>query len=124
MQIDITVPENLVGVSNGRLKKIDENKAEKTKTFHWEVTNPINNYGVNANIGNYVHWEEKYKGLGGDLDIQYWVLPHQIEAAKKQFKEVPRMLEAFEHWFGKYPFYEDGYKLVAVSTPEWNIKVR
>jgi len=22
------------------------------------------------------------------------------------------MLEAFEHWFGPYPFYEDGYKLV------------
>ena len=24
------------------------------KTFHWEVLNPINNYGVNVNIGNYV----------------------------------------------------------------------
>ena len=72
---------------------------------------------MNVNIGNYVHWEEKYKGLGGDLDLQYWVLPHQLEAAKKQFKEVPRMLEAFEHWFGKYPWYEDGYKLVTVSYP-------
>ncbi|MGC2235105.1 MAG: M1 family metallopeptidase [Pyrinomonadaceae bacterium] len=117
MQIDVTVPETLSAVSNGRLKKIDENTQNKTKTFHWEVTNPINNYGVNVNIGNYVHWEEKFKGLGGDLDIQYWVLAHQKEAAMKQFKEVPRMLEAFEHWFGKYPFYEDGYKLVAVSYP-------
>ena len=115
MQIDVTVPENLAAVSNGRLKKIDENKAEKTKTFHWEVTNPINNYGVNVNIGNYVHWEETYKGLGGNLDVQYWVLTQQKEVAMKQFKEVPRMLEAFEYWFGKYPFYEDGYKLVAVS---------
>ena len=115
MNINITVPENLTAVSNGRLKKIDDNAAEKTKTFHWEVKNPINNYGVNANIGNYVHWEEKYKGLGGNLDLQYWVLAHQLEVAKKQFKEVPRMLEAFEHWFGKYPWYEDGYKLVAVS---------
>ncbi len=115
MNINITVPENLTAVSNGRLKKIDDNAAEKTKTFHWEVKNPINNYGVNANIGNYVHWEEKYKGLGGNLDLQYWVLAHQLEVAKKQFKEVPQMLEAFEHWFGKYPWYEDGYKLVAVS---------
>ncbi len=115
MTTSVTVPENLVAVSNGRLKKVDENKAEKTKTYHWEVKNPINNYGVNVNIGNYVHWEETYKGLGGNLDIQYWVLAHQLEVAKKQFKEVPRMLEAFEHWFGKYPFYEDGYKLVAVS---------
>ena len=115
MNIDVTVPENLVAVSNGRLKKMEENKSAKTKTYFWEVKNPINNYGVNVNIGNYVHWEEKYKGEGGDLDIQYWVLAHQKTAAEKQFKEVPRMLKAFEHWFGKYPFYEDGYKLVAVS---------
>jgi aminopeptidase N len=115
MKINITVPENLVAVSNGRLKKIDDNKAEKTKTYRWQVVNPINNYGVNANIGNYIHWEEKYKGLGGDLDIQYWTLPHQKEVAMKQFQEVPRMLKAFEHWFGKYPFYEDSFKLVTVS---------
>ncbi|HEX8738298.1 MAG TPA: M1 family metallopeptidase [Pyrinomonadaceae bacterium] len=117
MQIDVTVPENLVAVSNGRLKKIDENTGAKTKTFHWEVVNPINNYGVNVNIGNYVHWEEKFQGAGGDLDLQYWVLAHQKEAAMKHFKEVPRMLKAFEHWFGQYPFYEDGYKLVSVSYP-------
>jgi aminopeptidase N len=115
LNINITVPENLVAVSNGRLKKIDENKADKTKTYHWQVTNPINNYGVNANIGNYVNWSEKYKGEGGDLDINYWTLPHQKESAMKTFQEVPRMLKAFEHWFGKYPFYEDGYKLVTVS---------
>ena len=117
MKINLTVPENLAAVANGRLKKIEENKAEKTKTFRWKVTNPINNYGVNANIGNYIHWEEKYKGEGGDLDIQYWTLPHQKEVAIKQFQEVPRMLKAFEHWFGKYPFYEDSFKLVTVSYP-------
>ena len=115
MRIGVTVPENLVAVSNGRLKKTDHNTADKTKTFHWEVVNPINNYGVNVNIGNYVNFSEKYKGLGGSLDINYWVLAHQKESAIKQFKEVPRMLEAFEYWFGKYPFYEDGYKLIAVS---------
>jgi len=115
MNINITVPENLTAVSNGRLKKIDANIAEKTKTFRWQVVNPVNNYGVNANIGNYVNWEEKYQGEGGTLDVNYWVLAHQKEVAVKQFKEVPRMLKAFEHWFGKYPFYEDGFKLVSVS---------
>lgn len=117
MRISVTVPANLTAVSNGRLKKVDENAAEKTKTFHWEVTNPINNYGVNVNIGNYVNFSEQYNGEGGALDINYWVLAHQKEAAVRQFKEVPRMLKAFEHWFGKYPFYEDGFKLVAVSYP-------
>jgi aminopeptidase N len=117
MQIDVTVPDRLVAVSNGRLKKVDHDVAAKKKTFHWEVVNPINNYGVNVNIGNYVNVAEKYQGKGGVLDLNYWVLPHQKDSAIKQFKEVPRMLAAFEYWFGKYPFYEDGYKLVTVSYP-------
>ena len=117
MQISVTVPENLVAISNGRLKKTDHDVAARKKTYHWEVVNPINNYGVNVNIGNYVNVSDKYQGKNGVLDIEYWVLPHQKDAAMKQFKEVRRMLEAFEHWFGKYPFYEDGYKLVTVSYP-------
>jgi aminopeptidase N len=115
MNINLTVPENLVAVSNGRLKGVDSDPANKTKTFHWQVVNPINNYGVNANIGNYVNWTEKYDGLGGTLDLSFWALAHQKEAAMQQFKEVPRMLKAYEYWFGKYPFYEDSYKLVTVS---------
>ena len=117
MNINLTVPENLVAVANGRLKRTDRNTAEKTRTFRWVVVNPINNYGVNANIGNYVTFGEKYQGIAGTLDVDYWVLPHQLEVAKKHFTEVPRMLKAFEHWFGKYPFYEDSFKLVAVSYP-------
>lgn len=115
MQINVTVPEQLSAVSNGRLKKTDHNTDAKTRTFHWEVTNPINNYGVNVNIGNYVNFSEKYNGKNGVLDMDYWVLAHQKELAMKQFKEAPRTIEAFEHWFGPYPFYEDSYKLVAVS---------
>lgn len=117
MRTSVTVPENLTAVSNGRLKKTDHDIAGKTKTFHWEVLNPINNYGVNVNIANYVNFSEKYRGKGGVLDVDYWVLAHQKDVATRQFKEVPRTLEAFEHWFGKYPFYEDSFKLVAVSYP-------
>jgi aminopeptidase N len=117
MKISVTVPERLTAVANGRLKKTDHDAAAKKKTFHWEVVNPINNYGVNVNIGNYVNFSEKYKGKGGVLDLDYWVLAHQKDAAMNWFKEVPRTIEAFEHWFGKYPFYEDSFKLVSVSYP-------
>ncbi len=109
--IAITAPKGLIDVSNGRLEKIIEN-SDGTKTFYWRVINPINNYGINVNIGDYVHFFEKYKGLNGDLDCDYYVLSYNLEKAKKQFKQVPKMLEAFEHWFGPYPFYEDGFKLV------------
>src|ERR1043166_854715 len=117
MNINVTVPEDLVGVSNGRLKGVDADAANKTKTYHWQVVNPINNYGVNVNIGNYVTWSEKYQGVGGTLDMSYWVLAQQKDVAMEWFKEAPRMMKAFEYWFGKYPFYEDGYKLVAVAYP-------
>lgn len=113
MLISITVPNHLMDISNGRLRSVIQNK-EATKTFNWFVSNPINNYGVNMNIGDYVHFNEVYKGLKGNLDCDYYVLKGNLKKAKKQFKEVPRMLEAFEHWFGPYPFYEDGYKLVEV----------
>lgn len=113
MAINITTPKNLMDVSNGRLKDVTINK-DSTKTFHWVVRNPINNYGVNMNIADYAHFSEKYKGEKGILDCDYYVLKENLNKAKKQFKQVPKMLKAFEYWFGPYPFYEDSYKLVEV----------
>ena len=110
--ISVEVPEHLVDVSNGRLLNVDHNKQAKTKTYHWQVVNPINNYGININIGDYVHFGEKYQGEKGQLDMDYWVLRNNLEKAKKQFKDAKRTIEALEHWFGPYPFYEDSFKLV------------
>jgi len=115
MLISVTVPDNLTDVSNGRLRSVVTNKKEKTKTWNWFVSNPINNYGVNINIGDYVHFSEKFNGEKGILDCDYWVLRENLEKAGVHFKQVPMMLKAFEHWFGPYPFYEDSYKLV--ETP-------
>jgi len=116
MLISITTPGNLMDVSNGRLRKTEKNR-DGTKTVHWFVANPINNYGVNINIGNYVNFSDIYKGEKGDLDCSYWVIDYNIDKAKTHFKQVHKMLEAFEHWFGPYPFYEDSYKLVEVPYP-------
>lgn len=113
MRISVKVPKPLMDVSNGRLESVTDHN-DNTRTFNWVVKNPINNYGVNLNIGNYKQWEEIYAGEKGKLDLSYYVLPHDLEKAKSQFRQVPMMLKAFEHWFGPYPFYEDGYKLVQV----------
>ena len=111
MLISVNVPKDLVAVSNGRLQNVKQLK-DGTKTYNWYVSNPINNYGVNINIGDYVSFSEKFKGEKGDLDCTYYVLRDNLARAKKQFQDVPKMLKAFEHWFGPYPFYEDSYKLV------------
>ena len=112
MRISVTVPSNLMDVSNGRLESI-ENHGETT-TYNWFVDNPINNYGVNVNIGDYTHFSEIFDGEKGPLSMDYYVLKDNLEKAKKQFTDAPKMMKAFEHWFGAYPFYEDGFKLVEV----------
>lgn len=112
MDISITVPKGLMDVSNGRLKSIEEH--DTTTTYNWFVENPINNYGVNVNIGDYEHFSETYQGEKGPLSMDYYVLKGHLEKAQDHFKDAPKMMEAFEHWFGPYPFYEDGYKLVEV----------
>lgn len=113
MDISVRVPSNLMNISNGRLQKVEKHD-DNTTTYHWGVKNPINNYGVNVNIGDYVHFSEKYQGEGGELDMDYYVLRDNLEKAKEHFKDAPKMMKAFEHWFGKYPFYEDSFKLVEV----------
>ncbi|GAB3829904.1 M1 family metallopeptidase [Hymenobacter jeollabukensis] len=115
MLISVTVPKGLTDVSNGRLRKTTQLKGNLTR-FDWAVTNPINNYDVALNVANYAHIGDTYQGEKGRLTLDYWVLPENVDKAKKQFgANVKPMLKAFESWFGPYPFYEDGYKLV--ETP-------
>lgn len=114
MAISVTAPPGLMDVSNGRLRSVTPHP-DGRRTFEWFVSNPINNYGVNMNIGHYVHFSDTFHGEKGILDLDFYVLPYNLEKAKEQFKQAKLMLRAFEHWFGPYPFYRDGYKLV--ETP-------
>ncbi len=109
MEISVAIPNGLVDVSNGRfLGKTD--LGDGYTRWDWLVHYPINNYDVALNIGNYVHFSDRL----GDLSLDYYVLPEDLDKAKKQFTQVKGMLEAFQHYFGEYPFKKDGYKLVEV----------
>jgi aminopeptidase N len=114
MRIRVTVPSSMVEVSNGRLEATRRN-SDGTTTYTWRVTSPINNYNVTVNAGGYVHFGDRYDGESGPLDLDYWVLEENLELARRQFEQVKPMLGCFESWFGPYPFYEDGFKLV--ETP-------
>ncbi|RAK68165.1 M1 family metallopeptidase [Hymenobacter edaphi] len=112
MLISVTVPKGLQDVSNGRLRKITPLKGGLTR-FDWAVSNPINNYDVALNVTNFAHFSDAYQGEKGRLTLDYWVLPENVAKAKKQFgANVKPMLKSLESWFGPYPFYQDGYKLV------------
>ena len=105
------VPDSLVAIGNGRL--IEKMQLSNNKMLYtYRVVNPINNYCIIPYIGKYVNFSEKFPGLNGNLDMNYWVMDYNLERAKKQFTDAPKMMKAFEYWFGPYPFYEDGYQLI------------
>jgi aminopeptidase N len=109
MEISVAVPNNLVNVSNGRfLGKTD--LGDGYTRWDWMVHYPINNYDVALNIGNYQHFSDKL----GDLTLDYYALPGDLDKARQQFSQVKEMLEAYQHYFGPYPFPKDGYKLIEV----------
>lgn len=109
--LTIVVPDSLMGIGNGRLKKTQKLIDNKT-AYTWEVKNPINNYNIIPYIGKYSHFSNVFNGLKGKLDMDYWVLDYNLNKARYQFLDATKMMKAFEYWFGPYPFYEDGYKLV------------
>lgn len=111
VSISVTAPDTLMNISNGRLKNVVAD-GKGNKIWTWEVTKPINLYNVTMNIGKYAHFADTLMGENGKLDLDYYVLDYNLEKAKQQFIQAKTMLHAFEYWFGAYPFYEDGYKLV------------
>lgn len=115
MLLSVTVPKSLEDISNGRLRSKVELPDGRTQ-YNWFISYPINNYDVTVNIGQYAHFSDIYRSHDGSkLALDYYVMPENLQKAKKQFKQVKTMLACYEKYFGKYPFYRDGYKLIESS---------
>lgn len=109
MQMHIAVPNALSDVSNGRFVG-KKDLGDGYTRYDWNISYPINNYNVSLNIGAYEHFSDKL----GDLTLDYYCLPENLEKAKRQFAQAKPMIEAFQKYFGEYPFKRDGYKLIEV----------
>ena len=113
--ISIIVPDTLIAVGNGRLKGKLKN-SDQTITYQWVVQNPISHYAVSFYVGKYVNISQIYKGRKGKLSMDYWILDYNEKKAEKHMiPEVNNTMKSLEHWFGPYPFYEDGFKMVDAS---------
>jgi len=110
-RISVTVPDPMVEVSNGRLRGVTHN-ADGTTTYEWFVADPINTYGVAVNAGSYTHFADTFDGEAGKLSLDFWPLAIHLDTAKAQWRQATTMLRCFEYWFGPYPWYADGYKLI------------
>ncbi len=123
VQLHLIVPENLTAVSNGKLVA-EHAPVNGFKQFDWKTTNTINVYNISVNIGKYAHLHDTYKAQFTPMDkplaLNYYVLEYNKEKAAAHFKQVKKMLECYEKYFGAYPFWEDGYKLV--ETPYWGME--
>ncbi len=112
MLISISVPQDLDEVSNGRLRNIVD-QPDGYRKHNWFVANPINNYTVSFYIGKYAHWTDTYNGENGPLTLDFWSLKEDSAVARPHWDaDVKPMIKSFEYWFGPYPWYKDGYKLV------------
>jgi aminopeptidase N len=107
--IRVAVPNGLTNVSTGRfMGKTD--LGDGYTRWDYRVHYPINSYNVSLNIAEYTHFSETH----GDLTMDYFVQPANLEKAKVQFAQAKPMIEAFEKYVGKYPFPKDGFKLIEV----------
>ena len=109
--IAVTVPAGLMDVSNGRLRGTREN-GDGTVTWEWFVSSPINNYAIAVNVGSFAHWQEVFHGLEGPLTLDFYPLEENEAAARRQWVQTRSMMRCFEEWFGPYPWYEDGFKMI------------
>ncbi len=115
VSVRLTVPGDLTAVSNGNLREVID-LPDGRKRFDWFVSYPINNYNVSVNIARYAHFRDTWQAADGDtLALDYYVLPHNLEKAKRHFEQVKPMLTCYEHYFGAYPFPRDGFAMV--ETP-------
>ncbi len=114
-RVALTLPDPMVQVGNGRLREVIPN-GDGTTTWVWAVVNPINDYAINVAAGSYAHYTSYYHGERGMLTADFYPMDYNLAKAKKQFPQALSMLKCFEHWFGPYPWYRDGYKLIEVPN--------
>lgn len=114
-RVAVRVPDPLMHVGAGRLRSRTPHP-DGTTTWEWFVSNPINNYAIAMAVGRYAHWSEVYPGEAGPLTMDFYPLEYHLDPARRQWLQARTTMQCFEHWFGPYPFYEDGYKLIEVSN--------
>lgn len=109
VKMSVTIPKGLFCVSNGSLKSQVEH-GNRT-TFNWETPYPVNTYDITINIADYRHFSIPYP-TNPLLKLDFYVLPDHVEEAKLLFQNAVGVLEAYEYYFGEYPWIKDNYKLV------------
>jgi aminopeptidase N len=109
VRINVTVPSNLYVASNGLLENVTYPNNGQTK-YHWHTRYPISTYLVSLAISDYARFSDWYIPENHDsMEIQYYVLPEHLEAAKRDLEITVDMMEFYGDIFGEYPFIDEKY---------------
>lgn len=108
LDIKITNDSSKVSVSNGVL--VDKYVNGSRKTYHWKTYYPISTYLICIYSSNYEEFNDVYISAAKDtMPIQYYAFPGNVENAKIDFKETPKMIDFLSKTFGEYPFIKEKY---------------
>jgi aminopeptidase N len=98
--------------SNGTLLEVT-NSGDYT-TYHFQENIPMCTYLFMTAFGDFAHWTVQVPdGQGDSIPCVYDVFPEDSIHAVYDFANVPQMMEAFNYYFGPYPF--EKYGMVAVE---------
>lgn len=111
--INLTVPSEMVGASNGVLVET-VNNGDGTITYKWVEEYPISAYLISANVTNYAYFEDSYTSLDGTktMPLSYYVYPEHLSSAQDYFGDVPQIISLYANYVGEYPFINEKYGMV------------
>jgi aminopeptidase N len=115
MAMHFRVPDDLVCVSNGTLRGIEDH-GDGSRTWYWFSSTPINIYNVTLNLAPYQQYEDTIISISGDtIPISLYLNPANAAQASFFIGEMKRTLSFLEHHFGPYPFRIDKYAVAQTS---------
>lgn len=112
VDVYLTVPDNLTGVSNGLLKQVVDLE-DGFKRFEWQTRYPIAYYLIFIAVADYQEYQtfSNPSGVDEPLLIQNFVynLPGCLEYYKEGIDRTAAFIEIFSNLYGLYPFINEKY---------------
>lgn len=112
-----TIPEDKTVVCGG--EKVNEiNNGNGTKTVHWNLDKSIPTYLASIAVDDYVQLTQDYYGIQDTFPLDMYVRQNNVEDAEASFINLPQIVEAFEYYFGAYPWNRVGFVSTDIGSME------
>ena len=110
VRLSLTVPAGLTVVSNGIMKS--HTSGQEKERYTWQTGYPVNTCSITFYAGKYEHLRDTMLTSEGVLDLDYYVLPGNLERAKNHFLQVKDIISLYDRSYGPYPWMSEGFRLV------------